>query len=79
MSTFDSLEEERLRRLVKKILRPKHKVYVRGRMILIHRKDFTEMKWSLVKLSLCFGKELTEEVKVSIYDTSNEFVWRALL
>jgi len=75
---LEGLEGERLRTIVLSCLKPKHKVYVHSRKILIHKEDIGD-GWGLVKLSMIMSNEETKDWEIETYEKPNEFKWKVIL
>jgi len=59
------------------ILKPKHKYYIKDRVILLHREDFDPDK--LVKFYFALPQGIIKDWFIDIYDSEAEFLWKVIL
>jgi len=70
---FNELVEQAL----KTILKPKHKYYIKDKVILLHRKDFNPD--NLVKFYFTLPQGIIEDWIIDLYDSEAEFLWKVIL
>lgn len=76
---IEDIDTEIVKKTLKRTLHPKHKLFVKDDMILIHREDaFQEKGWLLVKLCMSPFLHL-DRFNLTIYDNNEEYKWRVIL
>ena len=71
------LDSELIERTLKVILRPRHKYYIKDKVILLHRKDLDPD--NLVKFYLSLPEGVIKDWIIDSYDTEAEFLWKVIL
>jgi len=82
MASNTCLEDDlkRLTKIVKKCLKPRHKIYVKDHTVLIHREDAMRDGWGLVKLSMIItSTDWKPTWYLELYDTPDEYTWKVIL
>jgi len=71
------IDSELVKRTLEGILKPKHKYYIKDKIILLHRKDLNPD--NLVKFYFSLPQGIIKNWIIDIYDTEAEFLWKVIL
>ena len=75
----DGDREEELKKWLRRTLKPKRKVYVKGMRIFISAKDLEGKRWELVKFGLGLTPKEWNGMKIEPYHKAREGMWKVIM